>query len=99
MKETREQKIGRKGLSYFGDSKRFFIAKRDISCSSPHWTQNGKGSELPIDALVALNPTLSHSEVQKYVIVCSCQLKKKKEWRHWCKTENTWAALTIRSST
>lgn len=42
MKETREQKIGRKGLSYSGDSKRFFIAKRDISCSSPQWTQNGK---------------------------------------------------------
>lgn len=28
MKETREQKIGRKGLSYFGDSKRFFIEKK-----------------------------------------------------------------------
>lgn len=68
MKETREQKMERKVLRYFRDSKR-----GGIFCSSSQWAHNGKGSEMPFDTIHLLQ---SQSDVHQCVILCCCQFKK-----------------------
>lgn len=49
--------------------------KKGIFCLSPKWALNGKGSELPFDAIEFL-PEWSHCDVHEYVTVYTCQFKK-----------------------